>query len=570
MDIKLISDQAIGEGDSSKTDGLGFETYSKILSNAAIDTKGPFTIGVFGEWGNGKTSLLRLVKRRLDKNDSVVTIWFNAWRYEKDQHPIVPLIATIIAGIEENQSFKQKIAEKGKSFINALRAVAYGFSSKSKLKIPGLAEIEASFVAKDMIERKSELNKDPLLDKSLYYQAFERLSEVQLDSKFKIVVIIDDLDRCFPNNAIELLESIKLILSQPNMIFFLGVARTVIEGYLQHKYTEEYGIKDFDGKSYLDKIVQLPFYIPNHNTRLGSFSSTLLQSLDDSTQAELKDLMPLLGHISDNNPRSVIRFINNLIIDGAIYNELLSSDGKGQPISLRFFGISRALQQKWQRLFAIFVTSESTCENVAKWARISIDGYLESKNENDDLYKVASIMYSDYAIQEILFSDSGRKWLKDSKLRKATTEFLLQTRRESHSEVESKSSAFKAYISYQQVDVKSAKEIANILHKEGISTFIDSEYLSIGVQWEKVLRDALDKTENLILIFGNQYSEKSWMNKELFAVLNKKIRILPVLLDDFNTNILPEEVQKFQWLDLRGKTINAENLMPLIRAIISA
>ncbi len=61
--LRLISDQALVDGDGQKKDGLGFETYAKVLSNAALGTPGPFTIGIFGEWGTGKTSLMKLTEK---------------------------------------------------------------------------------------------------------------------------------------------------------------------------------------------------------------------------------------------------------------------------------------------------------------------------------------------------------------------------------------------------------------------------------------------------------------------------------------------------------------------------
>jgi predicted KAP-like P-loop ATPase len=258
--FSLLNDQALGEGDASAQDGLGFDVYAKVLADAALGTPGPFTIGVFGEWGTGKTSLLRMIKRHLDEGaqkENIVTVWFNAWRYEQEQHPIVPLVGTILHELERKQTFLDSLKDNARKLTRALRAIAYGFSAKTSLKIPGFAEIEAGFVAKDMIERAKELTPDPLIDRSLYYEAFDALSAIELKKDARIIVFIDDLDRCFPNQAIKLLESIKLVLAQPGFFFVLGVARKVIEGYLQHRYTTRFGIPEFSGAQYLDKIVQL-------------------------------------------------------------------------------------------------------------------------------------------------------------------------------------------------------------------------------------------------------------------------------------------------------------------------
>jgi hypothetical protein len=276
QELKLLCDQAMGEGDATSVDGLGFETYAKVLANAAIGTDGPFTIGIFGEWGSGKTSLMRLIETQLNTDKRVLTVWFNAWRYENEEHPIVPLVGSIIRELQKHKPFTSQLKEAGSSLIRALRAVAYGFSSKATVKVPGFAEIEASFVAKDMIDRDEKLTPDPLLDRSLYYQAFEALSAVQLPRNTRIVVLIDDLDRCFPDQAIRLLESIKLVLNQTEFTFVLGVARKVIEGYLRHRYNTQYGIADFQGDAYLDKIVQLPFHIPTHVGRMDTFSKAIL------------------------------------------------------------------------------------------------------------------------------------------------------------------------------------------------------------------------------------------------------------------------------------------------------
>ena len=72
--IKLISDAEVKE---AIDDSLGFKKYENILTGIAKGTTGPFTVGVYGQWGTGKTSLLRLVEKELEKDDDIVTVWFN-------------------------------------------------------------------------------------------------------------------------------------------------------------------------------------------------------------------------------------------------------------------------------------------------------------------------------------------------------------------------------------------------------------------------------------------------------------------------------------------------------------
>ena len=82
-EVRLLTDQALGEHDSPQEDGLGFSTYAEVLSSAALGTTEPFTIGIFGAWGTGKTSLMRMIEGNLSSNPEVVTVWFNAWRFER-------------------------------------------------------------------------------------------------------------------------------------------------------------------------------------------------------------------------------------------------------------------------------------------------------------------------------------------------------------------------------------------------------------------------------------------------------------------------------------------------------
>ncbi|HBT97350.1 MAG TPA: hypothetical protein DEB25_06845 [Desulfobulbaceae bacterium] len=89
--LKLLTDQAIGEGNSEEYDGLDFTKYAQVLANAALGVS-PLTIGVFGEWGTGKTSLMRLVEKELEEQQEPgpVSVWFNAWRQDQREVPLVP------------------------------------------------------------------------------------------------------------------------------------------------------------------------------------------------------------------------------------------------------------------------------------------------------------------------------------------------------------------------------------------------------------------------------------------------------------------------------------------------
>ncbi len=558
--LNLITDQPINEGKKSKNDGLGFKTYASVLGKAAVETTGPFTIGIFGEWGTGKTSLMRMIEdyvRNHQAKSKVVTVWFNAWRYEKEEHPIVPLIATIVRALDKERELLQVFKDGGKSLIKALRAVAYGFAVKSKVKVPGFSEIEASFVAKDMIDRYENMAPDPLLDRSLYYEAFEQLSAVNQERKIKIIVSIDDLDRCFPDQAIKLLESIKLVLSQPGFIFVLGVARSVIEGYLQHRYEKEYGLKNFKGQGYLDKIVQLPFHIPPHKERMEEFSHLLLEQNGDPEAKTFKDILPIVAAASGSNPRSTIRFVNNLLIDKAI----AKSDQGMESIPIGYFAISRSLQLHWQDTYKLLVSSNKLCSTISHWKQEDIGKFVTSKDKN--VANAARSLISDPDLKALLYSHHGREWLANEIMRNATLEFLLKQRPEATEDVYQPNKV-DIYICYNQNDVHPASKIAQFLYKYGMKVLMDIR-INPGEDQSKIIHTTLTNAEYVIILIGLDTLNHPWPMpavEDIIIPLSEKgmIRIVPVLLDGCDQNRIPEFLKPYRPIFLKDlKKVTLDN-----------
>ena len=465
--MRLLTDQALREGPEDAEDGLGFQAYANVLAKAALGTPGPFTIGVFGEWGTGKTSLMRLTQAALEENGTVATVWFNAWRYEREEQPIVPLVGTIVRALERQKSFLGHLEDHGRSLLRSLRAIAYGFSGKAKIQIPGFSEIEAGFVAKDMIDRADRLAPDPLLDRSLYYEAFESLSAVKLPEGTKVVIIIDDLDRCFPDKAIMLLENIKLVLSQKGFIFVLGVARKIVEDYLKHTHKRDYGIDDFQGNFYLDKIVQLPFHIPPHVGRIRSFTASLLKRLDGGMADVLKAILPVVASASAGNPRTTIRFVNNLIIDIGI-NDDLSKKKEMAKIPASIFAVSRCLQYRWYTIYTALVLSRDLCQAVS--ALTEEDEVIEAASSGSpQLAAVAAEMLREPDLRTLLVGDQGREWLTNAAFREAATHFLRTERQNATGSAPGDLSGVRLLLVYDRVDRNSVLRLIVQLRPLGVT-----------------------------------------------------------------------------------------------------
>jgi predicted KAP-like P-loop ATPase len=101
--------------DTPTREGLGFQDYADALVDIIVDSGSPFTIGILGEWGVGKTSLMQTMCGKLkdEHEKNVIPIWFNAWRCERERNlAIIPLLQLLVSEIKDKYRNPQVIAAK--------------------------------------------------------------------------------------------------------------------------------------------------------------------------------------------------------------------------------------------------------------------------------------------------------------------------------------------------------------------------------------------------------------------------------------------------------------------------
>ncbi len=312
-------------------DLLGFDKYVETLSGMIEDTdfKTPFCIGIFGSWGSGKTSFMHLLANKLSEGTGtphVIPVWFNPWRYEKEDHLIIPFLKTIEHEIEKHVERQEG---RGKKLVTGLKSAArkigqvsaaFAYGIKPECKLGGFG-IELD-IAK-MADREEELAKRRLKEStkisdklsSIYYDALAELKGAIDEKSFRLAVFIDDLDRCLPEKAVELFEAIKLFLDIEGCVFIIGVAKDVVKKGISYRYRflESKDQKDTEGGSispedYLDKMIQLPLELPPIEPgRKRAFIESLTG--DAEGFGEHADIIEI--GVGDN-PRSLKRFINLL------------------------------------------------------------------------------------------------------------------------------------------------------------------------------------------------------------------------------------------------------------------
>lgn len=217
----------------------------------------PLTLGIFGAWGSGKTSLMRMLQAKVDSTPEVnaKTLWFNAWRYEGREEAQSALIHAVLAKLAEDKTLWQD----AKDTFDKLKK---GASVLKLAKFMTTSVMTMTPQINDFIDCFKEESEKIAETMEAFDKDFEELlAKAKVD---RIVVFIDDLDRCSSAKVIETFETIKLFLNTPACTFVIGADAAKI----QHAVGEVYKVNEQQRqKDFLEKIVQIPFTIPQQDLR---------------------------------------------------------------------------------------------------------------------------------------------------------------------------------------------------------------------------------------------------------------------------------------------------------------
>lgn len=238
----------------SEVDLLGFDAVvAPIVDAIAADDLDPLTIGVHAKWGGGKSTVLNLIRSELDQVDGVVVIGTNPWEYDDHDDVKGTLIAEVLDGLREtfddDTGLKEKIGDLlGRiSWSRVGKVVAKGVLTQS-LDFQGLA---------DALKPKPRDSAETMAG---FKAEFGKLIDSLPDTK-RVVVLVDDLDRCMPAATVATLEAIKLFLSVRGMAFVIAADQDMVRDAIAMNLGGSPESSRF-AQRYLDKIVQLPVSLP--------------------------------------------------------------------------------------------------------------------------------------------------------------------------------------------------------------------------------------------------------------------------------------------------------------------
>lgn len=337
----ILNDKAV---ETLEEDALDFTPYVEALAEIIVTGSTPLTIGVFGTWGSGKTSLMRMVKQQVQAKKATAG-WFDAWKYDKEETLWRAFLLSVLSAVRDSTQPGEPTEDLDYLETMLYRAIdlekAGGVTIDLAKLVPKLAQgavqIGLSFIPggaalTDLLKKLQELGTENLAENA--FDAIQRerskihIEQVrfleQFQDKFRglvqqriinnggrLVVFVDDLDRCLPEKAIEVLEAIKLFVDAPGCVFVLGLDQEVIARGVEIRYHDYFKSADgqksnpIDGAKYLQKIIQLPFQIPPvEPSDMGDFVGGLAQ------QWPHPDCPLVFAEGLGDNPRQIKRTVN--------------------------------------------------------------------------------------------------------------------------------------------------------------------------------------------------------------------------------------------------------------------
>lgn len=366
----------------TEIDFLDYKYMVNILKDIVCnDDLLPASIGLYGDWGSGKSSLMHMCINELQEEKNAKCLIFNGWLFESYSDAKTALLNCILDTVAK----EKKLTDKAKDILATLyksvdkfkiaqKMIKYGAEFALTGGIGTLASMSGDAVLSIIKSKSPELIdkldtdtssiqqaiKDELDEKKLREDIREfqdHFAELLKETKIKrLVIFIDELDRCREDTILDTLEAMKLFMFTGKIAFVIGADERHISYAVKSKFKDIEGIQIDIGKEYLEKLVQYPIHIPRMDideteVYIASLllsaevskdtfnlfqaevkknkekdflvnplrSISLTESLDPSESARYKEclsiakqLSPVLSSGLHGNPRQIKRFLNTL------------------------------------------------------------------------------------------------------------------------------------------------------------------------------------------------------------------------------------------------------------------
>ena len=405
---------------------LDFNLYRNAIVNIVKTSNPKFTIGIFGEWGAGKTTLINSVDNALQTDKSLIRVRLEAWRYKWEQFPIASLLKSIAYALPAEKQFENLKRKLETSAINFLKNTADILTSIISKYASEEYEISQEMFDTFKKELNSKIQLIAELDRdTVYFDGFEEIKKeiknLRLENPaFRIIVYVDDLDKCSPKKVLELLEIIRVFQDVEGFIYIIGISHDT----LIKLSNVEINQKSNQGEHYIKNLIQVHITLPkwsNQDTVKLVREFIKKGMIHDKFKDVVDKNIELISVAIENNPREIKRFLNNFIVAHEIFSskknfekkELIFSSKKN--FDAKELLVIQAIHLRWKKFYNILVRSDqSFFKGLDKYLKMddetrfkSLDLY-EGKKDDDDMkiWKVLRDFKTDSDLWNFLVKNS--------------------------------------------------------------------------------------------------------------------------------------------------------------------
>jgi energy-coupling factor transporter ATP-binding protein EcfA2 len=302
MNVKLLNNLPI-EDLTEENDYLGIIVKGDLIKLFLESNKDQFSdikmFALYGEWGSGKSTLMKYLQKELRPNFN--TFFFDTWEFETDNNLSLSLLELLIS---ESTTPGEDVAGE---LIKVAEKLLKGFTKSIRISLPGLS-IDGKALTEELESEKEKTFAQLRKEFKTEFQRWEDKVVAQNKREYN-VVFIDDLDRCEPENVLNLLSALKLFFTYgKRTVFFCGIDKKAVNEAVKTKYGEV-----VKANEYLEKIFDLSFSMPAifHFDRLvGFYFSDIAigeKNVNGIWSEQIEDFFKKMNFF---NPRRVKKVLN--------------------------------------------------------------------------------------------------------------------------------------------------------------------------------------------------------------------------------------------------------------------
>lgn len=238
---------------------LNRATEGEYLTNLITKVSGNYTLAINDQWGRGKTTFVRMWEASL-KQEGYHTIYLNAWENDIVSEPLVCILGEILPLITDDSS-KAKLLEHSTALVkNWKKLVPEVVKSLAMLLSPAIGDLSKEATdslinaPEDSLRKEIEGYKEQQTEILQFKQNLAECIQKKCEKK-PLIFIVDELDRCRPDYAVDLLEKVKHFFSVEGIVFVLAIDKDQLISSIKGRY----GSESIDGNAYLKRFIDFEY-----------------------------------------------------------------------------------------------------------------------------------------------------------------------------------------------------------------------------------------------------------------------------------------------------------------------